>query len=284
MTPFDGAALLAILGAFYPVVSIATLVQARADRPSAFSNGALVGDGDRLQLADGRVFLLMYQGAWVVVGATDNAAAAGVWDGDRIAAFFLGYGLVVAPSVIAQWQDYWTAWGWKDPSYFLFRLQHAQELVDAGLATLLPADTGGDGLALEAGPLVPIDEAISFAAKRDPQAFESLVGDSLGGLDGTGAALDQAQAHVEAFDPAGATAALDNGTLEDVGASHDGTVAALAGETIDDIGGATDGQSASIDPTRGSYDEEPPPDAFVPDPGDPPDKTNPNEPGGPPAA
>lgn len=57
MTPFDPAALLAMLLAFYPVVSAAAFSQARAERPEYFAGGVIFGSkGDKLRLPDGRQF------------------------------------------------------------------------------------------------------------------------------------------------------------------------------------------------------------------------------------
>ncbi len=270
MTPFDAAALLAMLTAFYPDVSIATLAQARSDRPSYFAGGALVGAGDRLQLGDGRIFLLIWQGAWAVVGATDDPAAAGVWDANRIAAYFVGQGVVVAPSVVAQWLGYWNLWGWKDPHYFLYRLSHAQELVDAGKATPLPADPGAGGLTLDAGPLTPIDAGVVVIPRAGP-VFEPLVSDALGGLDGTDAQLDHVTATVAAIDPSQDAAAIDTTELDDASGAHDAASADAGALSVDQLVSATSGQRDGIDSHRADYNEEPPPDQPVPDPGPRPD-------------
>lgn len=284
MTPFDPSALVAILSAFYPDVSTASLAKARAERPGVFQGGTLVGDGSQLQLPDGRLFDLIGPRGWQVVRHSDDPAVAGVWDGDRIAAFFLSYGLVVAPSVISQWEAYWSKWGWKDPAYFVYRLSHAQELVDAGKASPLPPDTGsGDPFALEDGPLTPIDESVNWFGFGSHPTMESIVSDQLGALDGSDAQLDGVQGHVEQFDPAGASAAIDDGSLDDAASAHDGASASAATETIDDIAGATEGQGAGIAPTRGTYDEPPPPDETVPDPGEPPTRPGDGD-GGPPKA
>lgn len=284
MTPFDPDALLAILSAFYPDVSTASLAKARAERPGVFSGGSLIGDGSQLQLPDGRIFDVIGPSGWQVVAHSDDPAAAGVWDGNRIAAFFLSYGLVVAPSVISQWEGYLSKWGWKNPNYFLFRISHAQELVDAGKADPLPPDTGsGDPFALEDGPLTPIDEAINFFGFGSAPTMESIVSDQLGALDGSDAQLDGVQGSVESFDPAGASASIDDGSLEDAADAHANASAAANTETIDDVAGATEGQGAGIDPIRGGYDETPPPDITAPDPGDPPGH-EPGEPNNPPPA
>lgn len=284
MTPFDPGALLAVLAAFYPDVSPAALARARSDRPGVFAGGSLVGDGSELALGDGRVFDLIGPAGWQVVGHSDDPAVAGVWDGNRIAAFFVGKGIAVAPSVITQWLGYWALWGWKNPAYFVYRLSHAQELVDAGLADPLPPDTGsGDPFALEDGPLVPIDETVNWFGFGTAPTMESIVSDQLGALDGSDGQLDGVQGAVEQFDPAGAGAALDDGSLEAAADAHAGASASAAGDTIDDVAGATEGQRAGVDPIRGDYDEPPPPDATVPDPGDPPGH-GPGEPGGPPPA
>lgn len=61
MTPFDPYALLAMLLAFYPVVSVMNLIRARAERPDYFAGGTLFGScGEKLRLPDGRVWDLIY--------------------------------------------------------------------------------------------------------------------------------------------------------------------------------------------------------------------------------
>ena len=57
MTPFDPAALVAMLLVFYPVVSAAAFSQARAEHPTYFAGGVIFGSkGDKLRLPDGREF------------------------------------------------------------------------------------------------------------------------------------------------------------------------------------------------------------------------------------
>lgn len=57
MTPFDPAALVAMLMAFYPVVTPANLARARQERAEYFHGGTLFGSkGDKLRLPDGREF------------------------------------------------------------------------------------------------------------------------------------------------------------------------------------------------------------------------------------
>jgi len=57
VTPFDPSACLAMLLAFYPVVTPAALALARSERPEYFAAGLIFGSkGDKLQLPDGRVF------------------------------------------------------------------------------------------------------------------------------------------------------------------------------------------------------------------------------------
>lgn len=57
MTPFDPAALLTMLLAFYPIVSAAAFAQARRERPEYFAGGQIFGSkGDKLRLPDGREF------------------------------------------------------------------------------------------------------------------------------------------------------------------------------------------------------------------------------------
>jgi len=61
VTPFDAAALLTMLLAFYPVPSPANLVTARRERPEYFAGAALIGrSGDKIQLPDGRIFDLIF--------------------------------------------------------------------------------------------------------------------------------------------------------------------------------------------------------------------------------
>jgi hypothetical protein len=55
--PFDPDALVAMLKAFYPVVSGAAFAQARSERPSYFGGGVIFGSkGDKLRLPDGREY------------------------------------------------------------------------------------------------------------------------------------------------------------------------------------------------------------------------------------
>ena len=61
MTPFDPVALVAMLVAFYPIVSVEQLQRARLERPEYFAGGRLFGSkGEKLQLPDGRVFDLIF--------------------------------------------------------------------------------------------------------------------------------------------------------------------------------------------------------------------------------
>lgn len=61
MVPFDAIALLAMLQAFYPVVGPAALAQARRERPDYFAAAVIIGtSGDKIQLADGRIFDLIF--------------------------------------------------------------------------------------------------------------------------------------------------------------------------------------------------------------------------------
>lgn len=56
-SPFDGAALVAMLQAFYPAVSAAAFARARSERPDYFGGGVIFGSkGDKLRLPDGREF------------------------------------------------------------------------------------------------------------------------------------------------------------------------------------------------------------------------------------
>lgn len=83
MTPFDPLALLAMLQAFYPVVSAAALQQARAERPEYFAAGELFGSkGDKLRLPDGRVFDCIFAAGgpigtqrWSVIDVTNDPGA-----------------------------------------------------------------------------------------------------------------------------------------------------------------------------------------------------------------
>jgi hypothetical protein len=61
VTPFDPQALLVMLLTFYPIVSVAELQRARAERPEYFAAGTLFGTvGEKLLLPDGRAFDLIY--------------------------------------------------------------------------------------------------------------------------------------------------------------------------------------------------------------------------------
>jgi hypothetical protein len=81
VTPFDPAALLAMLLAFYPAPSPAAFAQARGERPEYFAGGVIVGSkGDKLQLGDGRVFDCIYAAGglpsemrWQVIDVTNDA-------------------------------------------------------------------------------------------------------------------------------------------------------------------------------------------------------------------
>jgi hypothetical protein len=84
VTPFDAAALLAVLLAFYPVVSVASLQRARAERPEYFAAGTLGGSkGEELFLQDGRVFDLIAAAGgppsgrhWQVIDVTNDPGGA----------------------------------------------------------------------------------------------------------------------------------------------------------------------------------------------------------------
>jgi len=57
LAPFDPDALLAMLRAFYPIVSPANLARARAERPDYFAGGVITrANGDKIQLPDGRIY------------------------------------------------------------------------------------------------------------------------------------------------------------------------------------------------------------------------------------
>jgi hypothetical protein len=80
VTPFDPAALVAMLRAFYPIVGRAALRRARSERPEYFAGGTLIGSSQtHLQLADGRIFdLILNEGApqgqtaWQALDVTDG--------------------------------------------------------------------------------------------------------------------------------------------------------------------------------------------------------------------
>lgn len=274
MTPFDPAALLAVLSAWYPTVSTSALAQARSEQPDVFAGGTLIGNGDRLQLGDGRVFLLIWNGAWTVTGDTNDPSAAGVWDGPRIAAYVQSLGLTPPASMVQQWLTYWAAWGWKDPGYFKYRLSHAQELVDAGLATPLPPDTGiDDGLTLDAGMLVPADAA-AVVIPPAGAVFTPLVSEALAPLDGTDAQLDGVNETVQSFTGADQLAASGAG-LDDAAQAHTDAQTALEGTDPGDLVATSDGHLAIIEQTQPDYVQDPPPDLPVPDPPPPPGKGDP---------
>ena len=79
MTPFDPWALLAILEAFYPEPTAASLRRARSERPEYFAGGTLIGrSGDKLQLPDGRIWDLIFgvdgprpPRRWIAIDVTD---------------------------------------------------------------------------------------------------------------------------------------------------------------------------------------------------------------------
>jgi hypothetical protein len=83
VTPFDAIALLVMLRAFYPAVSVAQLQRARVERPEYFAAGRLGGSkGEKLFLADGRVFdLILAAGGpasgqrWQVLDVTNDVGA-----------------------------------------------------------------------------------------------------------------------------------------------------------------------------------------------------------------
>lgn len=82
MTPFDGAALLAVLLAFYMPASVAALQRAFAERPEYFAAGRLGGSkGEKLFLPDGRVFDLILAAGGPLSGqrwqVLEDAGAAG---------------------------------------------------------------------------------------------------------------------------------------------------------------------------------------------------------------
>jgi hypothetical protein len=57
VTPFDPAALVAMLRSFYPAPSGAAFVRARGERPEYFAGGTIFGSkSDKLRLPDGREF------------------------------------------------------------------------------------------------------------------------------------------------------------------------------------------------------------------------------------
>jgi len=84
VTPFDPWALLAMLNAFYPIVSVANLQRARQERPEYFAGGRLGGSkGEKLFLPDGRVWDLIYAAGgpasamrWTIQDVTDAAPGA----------------------------------------------------------------------------------------------------------------------------------------------------------------------------------------------------------------
>ena len=83
MTPFDPWALLAMLQAFYPAPTPASLRRARSERPEYFAAGVLIGhSGDKLQLPDGRIWDLIFSvgspaARWIAIDVTDQGAGGG---------------------------------------------------------------------------------------------------------------------------------------------------------------------------------------------------------------
>lgn len=82
MTPFDPIALVAMLQAFYPIVSVDALQRARLERPDYFAAGVLFGSkGEKLRLPDGRIFDLIFAAGgpasgrrWQALDVTDDVA------------------------------------------------------------------------------------------------------------------------------------------------------------------------------------------------------------------
>jgi len=80
VVPFDPVALLVMLHAFYPIVTVENLAAARRDRPEYFAGGHLGGSkGEKLFLPDGRIFdLILAAGGppagrrWQVLDVTND--------------------------------------------------------------------------------------------------------------------------------------------------------------------------------------------------------------------
>jgi hypothetical protein len=80
VTPFDPFALVAMLSAFYPVVTPANFARARAERPEYFAGGFIMGSkGDKLTLPDGRVFDCIFAAGapvterrWICIDVTNE--------------------------------------------------------------------------------------------------------------------------------------------------------------------------------------------------------------------
>jgi hypothetical protein len=142
--------------------------------------------------------------------------------------------------------------------------------------------TGDDPFPLEIGPLTPVDETVNYFGFGTAPTMVSIVSDQLSALDGSEGQLDGVQLNVEQFDPAGAGAALDDGALEDATNAHEDASTIADGQSFADVTDATSGQRGGVNDTRTGYDDPPPPDADVPDPGDPPAKTGGGGDGGPP--
>jgi hypothetical protein len=219
VTPFDPVALVAMLQAFYPVVSAGAFLRARAERPEYFAAGTIIGSkGDKLQLPDGRVFDCIY-------------AAGGPASGRR-----------------------WIA-------------------ID------VTTDPGGapDPFPLEPGPLVPLDEDVTFPPFVG-ESFESIVSrhlDEFGDSDGM---LFRAGQTIVESDGGGALDDAYERTIVPAREAHAGFETRLDGlDIVDEIGNAED-HGHIITATSGDYDDEPPADLPEPDPGDPPGDGEPEPP------
>jgi hypothetical protein len=176
-----------------------------------------------------------------------------------------------------------------DPTYWKTRIQQTGGLGDDNKGYWVERfyGQGGDtpdGLSLDPGPLTPLDPIDLGLSASSPTQFADLVNEHLAPLDGTDTALDSAGQAVVTFDGAADVADSGASDLDAGAAAHADTVTALAGENMDAVVGATDGHSAAVDDHAAPYADPPPSGPAIPDPLPPPEKGQPGEPGGPPAA
>lgn len=174
MTPFDAAALLAMLLTFYPVVGPAALERARRERPEYFAGGEIMGTNrDRFRLPDGRIFDCIFgasgpsdQWRWqcIELGGGPElppdpfALEAGpVRPIDESAYVFPPYGEVFGPLV----------------RNGLAELPPVEQRFDAATATITAALTSGIDPARDA-PLAQLDAEIPYFDSRFVQAIPDV--------------------------------------------------------------------------------------------------------------
>lgn len=121
----------------------------------------------------------------------------------------------------------------------------------------------------EPGPLTPMDPAELFVPRR-ATTFQELVTDYMQSSGDNDAVLATAREQMVEFPGQPLIDDQAGGLLDSAGEAHAATMQALDGEDAADLIDASAAQSHESDVRGGSYDEPPPPDAVVEDPGDPP--------------